>query len=125
MRRSFLALAGIALILSGCDQRTEQQKAEQAMGRPMTLSAPAHVATSGPFDIYYIIVPTTLGNMGLWVVPGATVTWTESCGKNCTRTQSVAPPGNVPAPQPVPTDPRLTGLAKLTPEERAALGLSQ
>jgi hypothetical protein len=139
-------LALLPLALASCDQRTPEQQAEQAAGRPMTLATPVHVGTSGQFEVYRVDVPrtSTIGDpVRLWVVPGATTRWT--CGKHCVRT--VSSPGGETIPDitpevlaalqkltseernllglPDPNDPRVSGLARLTPEERAALGLNR
>lgn len=115
-----LACLGL-LLLAGCDDsRTPQQQAQVAAGQPMQIEMPQPEATTGSLNFYRVRIPARggIGATELWVITGATVSYTEGCGKNCTRRVSV----DTTAPPPMTTE-ALAALARISPEDRRALGL--
>lgn len=113
MKLKLLIACGAALVLSACGDISEQEKRTLRMGEPIRV---------GEFQgqpIYYQRVrdPEFGGTEALYIIPGATTAYEQSCGKSCVETiQAVAA-------EPVKPDPRDVALSKLTPEDRAALGL--
>jgi hypothetical protein len=125
-----LAAVIAVVFLTGCDER----------GATTTSVAPAQkIGSNGRFDIYHQCFEEQGDHYKtcLYVVPNATVTYT--CGKSCIRTVSSPVDLSTPAAQaaldkipasdrmllglPVGPGPRDAALAKLSPDERKALGL--
>lgn len=115
MGKVSVLIAALAVVgLAGCENLTDEQQVLRDQGRPF-LYAEADGIKAYRWDIPQ---PGTNGSTTLYFIPGATTR--EACGNRDNNTCPVTAAG----PAVAPPTPREAALAKLTPEEKQALGIA-
>lgn len=111
MKMKLLAALGAAALLSACGDLTDAEKTVLNSGEAIRVGE----FKGQPIFYQEVRDPESGGTEALYIIPGATTAYEQACGKSCVETIQAAA-----APELTARD---AALAKLSVEERAALGL--